>query len=114
MLAIKNSVESGVKGSELTGLSDAVFTGMVVCNLGLILLSRAGKRSLRETLLTPNRPQVWVTVGSLGLLCIALSIPWVQRLFLFAPVPPVVLGVTIIAAFASIAVSNVVRRWNVG
>ncbi len=88
----------------------AVFTGMVLCNLGLILLSRAGKRSLIETLLIPNRPQVWVTVGSLGLLALSLFIPWVHRLFLFAPVPPEVLGITFIAAFTTIMISNVARK----
>jgi P-type Ca2+ transporter type 2C len=91
----------------------AVFTGMVLCNLGLILLSRAGNRSLIETFLTPNRPQAWVTVGSLGLLGLSLSIPSVQKLFLFASLPPEVLGLSVIAAFASITVSNIARRWNV-
>jgi hypothetical protein len=91
----------------------AVFTSMVLCNLGLILLSRAGKRSLIKTLLTPNVPQAWVTIGSLGLLGLSLSVPWVQKLFMFAPIPPEVLGLSVIAAFASIAASNIVRRWNI-
>ena len=91
----------------------AVFTSMVFCNLGLILLSRAGTRPLIETFLTPNRPQAWVTLGSLGLLGLSLFTPWVQRLFLFAPVPSEVLGLSFIAAFASITVSNVARRWNI-
>lgn len=90
----------------------AVFTGMVLCNLGLILLSRAGKRSLMETILIPNRPQTWVTVGSLGLLVLSFSIPSIQRLFLFAPVPAEVLGLSIAMAFASIIISNFARRWN--
>ena len=54
---------------------------MVLCNLGLILLSRAGKRSLLETLLSPNRPQAWITIGSLGLLGLSLFVPWLQRTF---------------------------------
>jgi P-type Ca2+ transporter type 2C len=91
----------------------AVFTGMVLCNLGLILLSRAGNRSLVETFLIPNRPQAWVTVGSFGLLALSLSIPWLQRLFLFAPIPTEVFIISVIAAFASIVLSNIARRWNV-
>jgi P-type Ca2+ transporter type 2C len=90
----------------------AVFTSMVFCNLGLILLSRAGKRSLFETVLTPNAPHAWVTVGSLGLLGSALFIPWLQKLFLFASMPPAVLGLSVIAAFASLALANAARRWN--
>jgi P-type Ca2+ transporter type 2C len=90
----------------------AVFTVMVLCNLGLILLSRAGKRSLIETFLISNRPQAWVTVGSLGLLVISLSIPWVQKLFLFAPIPSEVLGVSVMVVLISVLLSNVARRWN--
>jgi Ca2+-transporting ATPase len=89
----------------------AVFTSMVLCNLGLILLSRAGKRSLIDTIITANRPHAWVTVGSLGLLGLALFIPWLQNLFMFASIPPEVLGLSVIAALASLAAANVARRW---
>ena len=89
----------------------AVFTSMVFCNLGLILLSRAGKRSLIETLFTPNRPHAWVTIGSLGLLGLSLFIPWLQKLFMFASIPPEVLGLSVIAALASLASANMARRW---
>ncbi len=91
----------------------AVFTSMVLCNLGLILISRAGKRSLIETLCIPNGPHAWVTVGSLGLLAMALFIPWLQKLFMFASIPPEVLGLSIIASFTSLVAANVARRWNV-
>jgi P-type Ca2+ transporter type 2C len=91
----------------------AVFACMVLCNLGLILLSRAGKRPLLETIRIPNRPQVWVTAGAIGLLGLSFYIPWVQRLFLFASVPSEAFCLSVIAAFASIAVSNIARRWNI-
>jgi Ca2+-transporting ATPase len=89
----------------------AVFTSMVLCNLGLILVSRAGKRPLFETLLTPNAPHAWVTIGSLGLLGLSLFIPWLQKLFMFASIPPEVLGLSVIAAFVSLAAANVARKW---
>jgi Ca2+-transporting ATPase len=91
----------------------AVFTSMVLCNLGLILLSRAGKRSLIETLFTPNAPHAWVTIGSLGLLGLSLCTPWLRNLFLFAPIPLEVLGLSIIASVLSLAAANIIRRWNV-
>jgi Ca2+-transporting ATPase len=90
----------------------SVFTCMVLCNLGLILLSRAGKRSLKETLFTPNNPHVWITIGSLGLLGLALMIPGLQKIFMFAPIPFEVFGLSILASLASLAAANVVRRWN--
>jgi P-type Ca2+ transporter type 2C len=89
----------------------AVFTIMVLCNLGLILLSRAGRRSLIETLATPNKPHVWITIGSLGLLGVSLFVPWLQKIFMFAPIPLEVLGLSIIASLASLAAANVARRW---
>jgi P-type Ca2+ transporter type 2C len=85
---------------------------MVFCNLGLILLSRAGKRSLTETLSTPNKPYVWITIGSLGLLGSALFIPVLQKLFLFAPIPLEVLVISILASLASLAAANIARRWS--
>jgi Ca2+-transporting ATPase len=91
----------------------AVFTSMVLCNLGLILISRAGKRSLIETLFTPNAPHAWVTIGSLGLLGLSLCTPWLRNLFLFAPIPLEVLGLSIIASVLSLAAANIIRRWNV-
>jgi Ca2+-transporting ATPase len=90
----------------------AAFTIMVLGNLGLILLSRAGKRSLIETLRSPNVPQVWVTLGSLALLGLSLFVPWLQRLFAFEAVPPSVLGISVLAACSSLALSNLARRAN--
>jgi P-type Ca2+ transporter type 2C len=92
----------------------SAFTAMILCNLGLIMLSRAGKRSLFETLLSPNAPQAWITIGSLALLGLALFVPGLQKLFMFASIPPEVLGLSVIAAFVSLAAANAARRWNVG
>jgi Ca2+-transporting ATPase len=91
----------------------SAFTTMILCNLGLIMLSRAGKRSLLETLRSPNTPQAWITIGSLALLGFALFVPWLQKLFMFASIPPEVLGLSVIAAFISLVAANVARRWNV-
>jgi P-type Ca2+ transporter type 2C len=91
----------------------AAFTSMVLCNLGLILLSRAGRQSLLKTLLTPNGPHAWVTIGALGLLGLALFTPWLQKIFMFASIPPVVLGLSAISAFVSLTVAAIARRWNV-
>jgi Ca2+-transporting ATPase len=91
----------------------AAFTIMVLCNLGLILLSRAGKRSIIKTLRTPNRPQAYVMIGSLGLLGLSLFAPWLQKLFMFGPLPPTILGLSAIAASFSLAAANIARRWNI-
>lgn len=91
----------------------SAFTTIILCNLGLILLSRAGKRSLFETLRSRNLPQVWITSGSLVLLASALFIPWLQKIFMFGPMPAEVFGVSMIAAIVSLIAANVARRWTV-
>jgi Ca2+-transporting ATPase len=91
----------------------SAFTAMILCNLGLILLSRAGKRSLLETVRSRNFPQVWITGGSLVLLALALFIPWLRKIFMFGPVPVEVFGVSLIAAIVSLIAANIARRWTV-
>jgi Ca2+-transporting ATPase len=90
----------------------AAFTIMVMCNLGLILLSRAGKRSLFETIRKRNSPQIWVTLGSLVFLALSLFVPWLQNLFVFARVPLDVLGISAAATVIILTIANVAKRWN--
>jgi Ca2+-transporting ATPase len=91
----------------------AVFTTMVLTNLGLILLSRAGARPLLATLRAPNRPQAWVTGGALAFLVLALTVPPLHNLFSFSALPLQALALAVGAAFASLAVAGVARKWKV-
>ena len=91
----------------------AAFTIMVLCNLGLILLSRAGKRSLFETIRNRNRPQILVTLGALIILTIAIFLPWLQNLFLFSRVPMEVIGISAATTGVILTAANIARRWNV-
>jgi len=89
----------------------AVFTIMVLCNLGLIFVSRAGGRTLRATLNAPNRPEAVVTIGALVLVAIALFVPPVTKLFVFAPLPVDVLGLAVAGAAVSLTIAGLARRW---
>jgi Ca2+-transporting ATPase len=93
------------------GARAAVFTTMVLCNLGLILISRASGRSMLDTLRSPNRPEAFVTIGALAVVAVALFVPPVTRLFSFATLPPAVLGLSVCAAVASLTVAAFARRW---
>jgi Ca2+-transporting ATPase len=93
------------------GARAAVFTTMVLCNLGLILISRASGRSMLATLRSPNRPEAFVTIGALAVVAVALFVPPVTRLFSFATLPPAVLGLSVCAAVASLTVAAFARRW---
>ena len=93
------------------GARAAVFTTMVLCNLGLIFVSRAGTRSLIATLRAPNRPEIAVTLGALGFLTLALAVPPARSLFSFDILPKEVLLAACLAALASVTVAAFVRRW---
>ncbi len=92
------------------GARAAVFITMVVSNLGLILLSRAGTRSLFATLKSPNRPHAWVSGGALAFLALGLAVPQLRSLFSFAALTPQTLALSVGAALASLAVAGVARR----
>ena len=94
------------------GARAAVFTTMVLCNLGLIFVCRAGGRSLLATIRSPNRPEAVVTLGALVLVAVALLVPPVTELFVFEAVPLKVIGLSIAAAAASLTVASVARWWN--
>jgi Ca2+-transporting ATPase len=62
-----------------------VFTTLVMGNLALIFSNRSGSGSLLASLRVPNRT-LWIVVGvALGFLALALYLPWLARLFFFAP-----------------------------
>ena len=89
----------------------SAFTAMILCNLGLILLNRAGKRSILDTIRSRNLPQIWITFGSLVLLALALFILWLREVFMFGPVPAEVFGYSFLAAFFSLIAANIARKW---
>ncbi|OGK90146.1 MAG: hypothetical protein A2W08_01690 [Candidatus Rokubacteria bacterium RBG_16_73_20] len=86
------------------------FTTMVLGNVGLILLNRAGSRPLLATLRLPNRPQLWVTAGAIAFLAIALGVPSVRELFGFATPHPELLALSVAGALLSLAVANAARH----
>ncbi|MGE5345028.1 MAG: cation-translocating P-type ATPase [Acidithiobacillales bacterium] len=107
----------GLFGWSLSSIGEAsaralAFTTMVIANLGVILLSRAGTRSLLATLRAPNRPQAWVTGGALLFLSLALGVPPLRRLFKFEALHAHDLLLALGAVVLSLAAANLVRRWN--
>ncbi|HRY43779.1 MAG TPA: cation-translocating P-type ATPase [Thermoanaerobaculia bacterium] len=86
------------------------FTTMVLGNVGLIFLNRAGSRSLLETLRAPNRPERWVTGGAFAFLALALGVPGARELFGFATPHPQLLALSAAGALVSLAVANLARH----
>lgn len=68
------------------------FAVLVCTNLALIFSNRSRTGSLWASLRVPNRT-LWLVVGAaLGLLLLALYVPWLARLFVFDPLPLRYLG----------------------
>ncbi|MHB8798133.1 MAG: cation-translocating P-type ATPase [Thermoanaerobaculia bacterium] len=86
------------------------FATLVLGNVGLILLNRAGSRSLLATLRTPNRPQLWVAAGAIGFLALSLGVPGARELFGFATPHPELLALPAAAALVSLAAANAARH----
>jgi len=86
------------------------FATMVLGNLGLIVLNRAGTRPLLATLATRNRPQLWVSAGAIGFLALSLGVPTVRELFGFATPHPELLALPVAGALVSLGAANVARH----
>jgi Ca2+-transporting ATPase len=82
VLAYAYGLQSGVADTEARAMA---FTTIVLGNLGLILANRSQTRSLFSTLRFPNRALYWVIGGTLAGLVITLYVPYLSRLFRFAP-----------------------------
>jgi Ca2+-transporting ATPase len=79
------------------------FTTLVVANLALIFANRSRSRSLLDSLTAPN-PILWIVTGvALGLLALALYLPFLAGIFRFAPLPPGELAAAFALGLASVA-----------
>ncbi len=86
------------------------FTSMVLGNLGLILLNRAGARPLLATLRTRNRPGLFVGAGACLFLVLALFVPALRDLFGFSGLHPELLGLSVVGAALGVSAGNVARH----
>jgi Ca2+-transporting ATPase len=70
-----------------SGARALAFTLLVATNLGLLLANRARHGALWRSLRIPNRVLWLVCAAALGLLLLALYLPWLASLFQFTPLP---------------------------
>jgi Ca2+-transporting ATPase len=62
------------------------FASLVIADLGLIFANRSRSHTILATLRTPNPALWWVSGGSLVFLGLVLFVPFLRRLFSFAPI----------------------------
>jgi Ca2+-transporting ATPase len=78
------------------------FATIVLGNLGLILANRSRTRSLLSTLRYPNPALYWVIGGTLAGMLMTLYVPYLNRLFRFAPPAAADLALCLAAAAAGL------------
>ena len=89
------------------------FAAIIFGNVGLILANRAPTTTLDELVDTANPRLWWLVGGALGGLMLSLYVAPLREVFRFAPLSPVELGLSALAAAAGLAViaaSNRLRR----
>ena len=90
------------------------FATLVVANICIILSTRSQNRTALEMLRVPNSALFYVGIAALAMLALVVYVPFLQELFLFAPLsfPEVAMcfaaGMLSIAAFEMVKMS---RLW---
>ena len=90
------------------------FTTIVVANLFLILTNRSWTDTFLTTLRAPNRAMWYVFAGTVACLLLVLSVPVLQSLFGFGPVPLKDLLVCAVAGAAGILWFEGYKYWDSG
>jgi len=87
------------------------FTTLVFANLSLILVNRAAGASLIGSLRQPNRILWLVVAAALGLLALALYVPWLAAVFQFAVLAPaLVAGAGVVGLASALLPALLMRR----
>jgi len=86
------------------------FTTLVFANLSLILVNRAAGASLLDSLRQPNRILWLVVAAALGLLALALYVPWLAAVFQFAVLAPALVAGAGVVGLASALVPALLMR----
>jgi Ca2+-transporting ATPase len=87
------------------------FTTLVFANLSLILVNRAAGASLFGSLRQPNRILWLVVAAALGLLALALYVPWLAAVFQFAVLAPaLVAGAGVVGLASALLPALLMRR----
>jgi Ca2+-transporting ATPase len=85
------------------------FATLVCTNLALIFSNRSGSVSLLDSLRVPNRTLWSVVAAALGLMLLALYVPWLAGLFKFDQLPAMYLAAAVGLGLASIAWFELVK-----
>ncbi len=115
LLALLLAAHAGARlfaGSEDTARA-LTFAVLVLCNLGLIQANRSWQPGGWRDSGATNRPFLWITAATLGMLACVLSVPAIARLFAFAPPAPWLLAAGLGAGLLALLWCEAVK-WALG
>jgi Ca2+-transporting ATPase len=97
-----------------TGLGEGeartlAFVNLVFGNLGMIMSNRSWTRSFLATLRVPNPAMKWVVGGALAFLALVVFIPFLSRVFGFAPLHLWELGLCLVTGLVSIFINEAAK-----
>lgn len=89
-------------GYQIGEVRAMTFTALIVANVMNILTNRSWSESIFTILRTPNSTVKWVAGGALLFIGLVLTIPFLQRLFQFAPITIWEIGLSIAVGMSTI------------
>lgn len=87
------------------------FMMLVVCNLGMILTNRSLSRSGISMLREKNAAFKWVVGGTILLLGLIMTVPFLMRLFRFGVISWKDFSIVLLGAFISIIIMEVAKKF---
>ncbi len=100
------ALKSGLGEGEARALA---FVNLVFGNLGMIISNRSRTRSFFATLRIPNPAVKWVIGGALGFLALVLFVPFLNRVFGFAPLHAWEFGLCLVTGVITILINEAVK-----
>jgi len=109
-LAITIGIYSFIRHDHSTEAARALaFLTLVVCNLGMILTNRSLTRSLFSMLKEKNSAFTWVIAGTVAVMCLVLTVPFLESLFLFGNVSLIDLFLALGGGLLSVACMELLK-----
>jgi Ca2+-transporting ATPase len=85
------------------------FLTLVVCNLGMILSNRSFSRSCIGMLKEKNEAFKWVMTGTIGVMCLIMTLPFFKELFRFGNVSATDLMLSLAGGVIAVALMELLK-----
>ncbi len=102
------TLETGYNIGEVRAMT---FATLIFSNIATILTNRSWESSIFAILRTPNKTVKWVVGGAALFILLVLTVPFLQRLFQFAPVSIWEIAITFVAGMSTMTWFEVYKHF---